>query len=94
MSDGLRERLLAAKLAGTTAPMAGDKWTYRFRSNEQAAVAAVDVFAAWLREVAEMRDASWVPYDPYALDDHYLVAGRVLDALADTIQPEETRTDG
>ena len=56
----LRERLLAAKLAGTTVPdLVADQVSvhrYRFRSNEQAADLAQHEFAAWLRDKAATID--------------------------------------
>lgn len=52
-SDGLRERLTDAKLAGTNVSVVGDVWGYRFRSNEGAADIAVKEVAAWLRDEAD-----------------------------------------
>ena len=75
----LRERLIGAKLAGTTAPTGIGVWAYRFRSNEGAADAAIDVVAAWLRDEADNAEpngevAEW------------------LRGLADAIDPQPERT--
>lgn len=54
VKPGLRERLIAAKLAGHKNERAG--WPYCFRSNESAAEVALAIFAAELRELADTID--------------------------------------
>lgn len=47
--DGLRKKLIAAKLAGSKTD---EGWAYVFRSNEEAADTALRVLIRWLNEQA------------------------------------------
>jgi hypothetical protein len=73
-ADSLRDRLIAAKLAGTTTGSG-----YTFRTNENAAAAALPVVADWLRELAAAKRG--------LADQTENQAGRtVLIAGADTLE--------
>ena len=77
MADTLRERLAAEKLAGVKV-----EGGYQFRTNENAALAAVDVVVAWLREEADQRRR--FAYNN-AGADYLLDEAVVVESLADAI---------
>ena len=88
MVSDLRERLIGVKLAGTTARTGIGVWAYRFRSNEGAADAAIEVFAAWLREEAGDIAAE---HDGDPGNRHRPIV-KHLQWLADAIDPQPERT--
>ena len=86
----LRERLIAAKLAGTTIPnLITDQSSvhrYRFRSNEQAADIAQREVAAWLRDKAAvlMKASEVLVFEAY---NDTVASAVYLRELVDEIDP-------
>ena len=90
MTD-LRERFIAAKLAGEkTEP----NWVFghMFHTNEQAAGAAVAVVAQWLREHADRANESSGHYGANPeLQRQLRYVSAWIDDLADDIDPQEAK---
>jgi len=84
----LRERLIGRKLAGTKYAEGSAAFAYRFRTNEEAADVAVEVFAALLRDEAtgdlmsEATEAHAIDFGITDADGHNpCVCGRWWDSV-------------
>lgn len=87
VDDNLREKLVAAKLAGTR-----DGDGYRFQSNEQAADKALKEVAAWLRRMAyrhraraEAKREDGRHVHPPSLRESFQLAATRYDILAERV---------
>lgn len=83
MIEPLRSRLLAADLPRVWTTVDSERLGFP-RTAEQAAGMAVLVVYGWLSDLAE--DMSWLPVDPYAVEDHRDIAARVLRIQLDELR--------
>jgi hypothetical protein len=82
--EPLRSRLVAADLAWSRLPLPDGSVSSVPRTAEQAAGMAVLVVLGWLSDMAE--GLSWLPVDPYAVEDHRDIAARVLRIQLDELK--------
>ena len=80
-TPGLRERLIAAKIAGGRTGQG-----YEFRSNENAADVACGVVASWLREQAFDRRLAAAAASDRTGETVLLVKAEAIGGLADMIE--------